>query len=95
MWNNTNAIILQKNYAYSTKKAMCMLMLVIFSDDKIKNKEVRVTHCATEKIATDFVSKQVQGFLFRYQRNIVLGLKEYDFDMCKAWHKQVLIKFDR
>ena len=53
-----------------------------------------VTHCPAKNMVTDFISKPTQGFLFRQKHNVMLDLKEDDFDMNKAQYEKSLIKFD-
>ena len=95
MQDNHSAIILQKNYPYSICKGTKHIYIrYYFVVDKINNKEVKVIYYPTEKMQTDFSSKPTQGLLFKQQRNIVMGLKEEDFQMYKAWYKRVIKKFD-
>ena len=65
-----------------------------FVADKVANKEVKIIYCPTKKMVADFSSKPIQGQLFKNQRNTVMGLKEEDFKMHKAWYKAVLERYD-
>ena len=65
-----------------------------FVVDKIRNKEVKGRDSPTQKMWVDFSSKPIQGLLFRQQRNVVIGLKEEDFPIHKAWCKRVIEKCD-
>ena len=65
-----------------------------FVVDKIASKEVKIIYCPTKKMVADFSSKPTQGNLLKRQRNIVMGLKEEDFEMCKAWYKAALERYD-
>ena len=42
----------------------------------------------------DFSTKPLQGLIFRQQRNTIMGLRDEDFEMCEAWYKMVLEKYD-
>ena len=95
MQDNRSAIILQKNYPYSARKGTKhMHARYFFVADKVANKEVKIIYCPTEKMIADFSSKPTQGQLFKNQRNAVMGLKEEDFEMYKAWYKAVLERYD-
>ena len=42
----------------------------------------------------DYSTKPAQGSLFVYSRNMILGVDEKEFGMCKEWYKAVLMKYD-
>ena len=44
-------------------------------DDKIIN---AVTYCPTKELVADYLSKPLQGSLFRTHRNSILGITESD-----------------
>ena len=93
--DNDSAIVIHKYYPYSTRKGTKHIYVrYFFVVDKIRNKEVKVTHCPTEKMQADFSSKPTQGLLFKKQRNVAMGLKDEDFPMHKAWHKRIIEKHD-
>ena len=41
--------------------------------DIVDKKEVRILYCPTEKMLADFFTKPIQGELFRFFRNILMG----------------------
>ena len=41
--------------------------------DRIKNGNITVKHCPTEKMLADYMSKPVQGKLFTSFRNVIMG----------------------
>ena len=95
MQDNDSAIVVHKNYPYSTRKGTKHIHVrYFFVVDKIRSKEVKVIYYPTEKMWADFSSKPTQDLLFKQQRNIVMGLKEEDFPMYKAWYKRVIEKYD-
>ena len=53
-----------------------------------------MTCCPTHKTVADFSMKPLQSLVFRQQRNVILGLREEDFSMCKAWHKKVMQNYE-
>ena len=44
-----------------------------FMKDIIERKEARIIYCPTEKMLADFFTKPIQGELFRFFRNILMG----------------------
>ena len=95
MQDNDSAIVIHKNYPYSTWKGTKHIHVrYFFVVDKIRNKDVKVIHYPTKKMWADFSSKPTQGLLFKQQRNVVMDLKDEDFAMCEAWHKRVIEKCD-
>ena len=51
--------------------------------DKIKNKEVKIVYCHTEEMVADYNTKPLQGSLFYYFRNKIMGIKNEDFKRYK------------
>ena len=95
MQDNKSAIILQKNYPYSTRKGSKHIHVrYFFAVDKVKNKEIKIMHCPTEKMIADYNSKPLQGKLFIDLRNEMLGIKEEDFSIYKNRYLAVLKKYD-
>ncbi len=43
------------------------------SNDRIKNGNIKVKYCPTDKMITDFMSKPLQGSLFKRFRNVIMG----------------------
>ena len=62
--------------------------------DKLESKDVQMIYCLTEKMLADLSSKPTQGALFKQQRNLVMGLKEEDFKLYKAWYRRVLERYE-
>ena len=84
MQDNKSAMILQKNWPYSTRKGSQHINIkYFFATDKIKNKEIKMIHCPTEEMIADYNSKPLQGKLFYDNRNRLMGLNEQDFDKYK------------
>ena len=44
-----------------------------WSTDRIKNGNITVKHCPTEKMIADYMSKPLQGKLFCTFRNVIMG----------------------
>ena len=66
MQDNDSGILVQKNYPYSTRKGSKHIHIrYFFVVDKVKNKEVKIIYCLTDKMWADFSSKPTQGQIFR------------------------------
>ena len=62
MQDNDSGILVQKNYPYSTRKGSKHIHIrYFFVVDKVKNKEVKIIYCPTNKMWADFSSKPTQG----------------------------------
>ena len=84
MQDNKSAILLQKNYPYSSGSGSKHIHVrYYFVVDKIKNKEVKIVFCPTTEMLRDYSSKPQQGALFTSMRNTIMGVKEEDFNIYK------------
>ena len=84
MQDNKSAILLQKNWPFSTGKGSKHINIrYFFAVDKIKNKEIKVIYCPTEEMIADFNTKPLQGKLFFYFRDKILGIREEDYKRYK------------
>ena len=85
MQDNQSCILLQKNYPYSNGKGSKHIdVQYFFVVDKIKNEEVKIVYCPTEKMIADFSSKPTQRKLFEFQRNTIQGIKLRISDCTKS-----------
>ena len=69
-------------------------MRYFFTVDKIKNKELKLVYCPTEKMVADYNSKPVQGNLFVDFRNTIMCIRFEDFDRYKKMYEEVLKQYD-
>ena len=84
-----------KNYPHSTRKGTKhMHARCFFVADELESKDLRMMHCPTEKMLADISSKPTQGALFLKQRNLIMGLREEDFELYEAWYECVLEKYE-
>ena len=44
------------------------------STSGIENKELRITYCPTEEMIADYLTKPLQGVLFRKMRDALMGI---------------------
>ena len=80
MQDNKSAILLQKNWPYSTRKGSKHIHVrYFFVVDKIRHKEVKIMYCPTELMIADFKNtKPLQGALFYFFRNKIMGISTED-----------------
>ena len=50
--------------------------------DTIKNERIDIQHCPTERMIADFYTKPLQGKLFRFMRDILMGLAPMPTEEC-------------
>ena len=95
MQDNKSAIVLQKNYPYSSRKGSKHIHVrYFFAVDKINNRELKIIYCPTEKMVADYNSKPLQGKLFEELRNKIMGIDLNDYDMYKDKYLAVLKQYD-
>ena len=94
MQDNKSAILLQKNWPFSTRKGSKHINVrYFFVVDKIKNKEVKIVYCPTEDMVADYNTKPLQGSLFYYFRNKIMGIKNEDFKRYKDMYVESLKQY--
>ena len=62
--------------ALSKKKTKHMQVRYFFIQDRIKNGDINIDHCGTDKMVADYSTKPLQGKKFEYFRAMIMG-----FDM--------------
>ena len=72
--DNTSAKSLAKNGKIpSGKMTKHMNIRYFFVKDKIKRGEVTIIHCPTKEMIADYFNKPLQGSLFGYFRDLIMG----------------------
>ena len=95
MQDNTSAILLQKNWLYSTGKGSKHIHVrYFFAVDKIQSKELKIVYCPTDAMVADYNSKPLQGKLSYDHRNTIMGIRIEDFDRYKKMYAEVLKQYD-
>ena len=95
MQDNKSAIILQKNYPYSTRKGSKHIHIqYFFVVDKLDKKELRIVYCPTDQMIADYNSKPLQGQVFIDLRNKLLGIDAADYQLYKKHYKSILMQYD-
>ena len=74
--DNQSAILLEKNgKASSSKRAKHINIRYFFVTDRINQKEMSVEWCPTGQMIGDFMTKPLQGSLFKKFRDQVMGVE--------------------
>jgi hypothetical protein len=79
--DNQSAILLEKNgKASSSKRTKHINVRYFFVTDRIAKGELNVEWCPTGDMIADFMTKPLQGALFKRFRDLIMGVKEIDCD---------------
>jgi hypothetical protein len=74
--DNVSAIRLEKNgRASAGKQSRHIDIRYFFMKDRVKTDNITIQHCPTEQMLADFLTKPLQGSLFRKFRDVLLGYK--------------------
>ena len=74
--DNQAAILLEKNgKASSGKRTKHINMRYFFVTDRIAKRDVSVEWCPTGEMTGDFLTKPLQGALFRRFRDLIMGVE--------------------
>jgi Reverse transcriptase (RNA-dependent DNA polymerase) len=87
--DNVSAIRLEKNgRASAGKKSRHIHIRYFFMKDRVKQDSILVRHCPTEAMLADFLTKPLQGNLFRKFRSVLLGYQHTNalnnFESCAS-----------
>ena len=79
--DNMSAIQIEKNGSVSSsKRSRHINIRFFFIKDILKRENIEVKHCPTERMLADFFTKPLQGKLFRYLRDIVMGIAPFPME---------------
>jgi hypothetical protein len=74
--DNRSAMLLEKNgKASSSERTKHIHIRYYFVTDRISKGELKVQWCPTTKMIADYMSKPLQGKLFRRFRDLIMGLE--------------------
>ena len=74
--DNKSAILLEKNgAASSSKRTRHINVRYFFISDRQANGELSVLYCETAKMVADYFTKPLQGKLFYFLRDIIMGIR--------------------
>jgi hypothetical protein len=79
--DNRSAILLETNgRASSSKRTKHINVRYFFVTDRIAKQELKVEWCPTGDMIADFMTKPLQGGLFKKFRDLIMGIKPLDSD---------------
>jgi hypothetical protein len=83
--DNTSTIQLQNNGQASLRKRTRHINIRYFYiTSKIKSGRMRVIYHPTKQMVSDYLTKPLQGLLFRTHRNSIMGHDENSISICNA-----------
>jgi hypothetical protein len=81
--DNTSTIQLENNgQASSTKRTRHINIRYFYVTSKIKSGSIRVVYHPTKQMVSDYLTKPLQGSLFRTHRNSIMGHDESSIVAC-------------
>ena len=87
--DNTSSIKLEKNGKLSSTKQTRHINIRYFMiTDKIKRGDIMVEYCPTKEMIADFFTKPLQGSLFRYFRNMIMGVSDSEYIKCRQLYEE-------
>jgi hypothetical protein len=82
--DNTSTIQLENNgQASSTKRTRHINIRYFYVTSKIKDGSIRVIYHPTKQMVSDYLTKPLQGSLFRTHRNSIMGHSEDSISVCR------------
>ena len=76
--DNESAIKMEKNGMKSCgEKSRHIKIRYFFIKDILENEDISLEHCRTEVMLADFLTKPLQGSLFRRMRDIIMGITPF------------------
>ena len=86
--DNTSTMKLTKNGKRSSGKMTRHIKIrYFFVTDKIKKGEVVLIHFPTEEMIADYFTKPLQGKMFRYFRDLIMGVSMEDYEECRIQYE--------
>jgi len=78
--DNTSAIQLERyGNRSSTKRTRYIAVRYFYVTDKLQDRTLTaISYCPTKEMVSDYLSKSLQGSLFRTHRNAIMGITEQD-----------------
>ena len=99
--DNRSSILLERNGKLSSgKRTKHINVRYFFITDRISKGEVRVEWCSTKKMVADFMTKPLQGSIFKKFRDLIMGSLSMDEaaklltrdavrrTIVKVWHRR-------
>ena len=81
--DNMSAIQIEKTGSVSSgERSSHINIILFFIKDILKREGIEVNHCPTERMIAGLFTKSMQGKLFRFLRDIVMGLAPFPMEEC-------------
>ena len=94
--DNESAILLEENGMKSVGKgSRHMNIRYFFVTDKVKGKELKVIHCPTGEMKSDFYTKPLQGAVFIKHRDSLLGIDHNDMPIYIDYHSKYMTSIEK
>ena len=89
--NKSEIRMLNNRKRSCTARSKHVAIKYFWCTDRIKNGNITVKHCPTEKMLADYMSKPVQGKLFTSFRNVIMGWEHLStlFDITNSNEERV------
>ena len=92
--DNQSAMLIHNHGQFSCRKRSKHIHIrYFFVTDRIKHKEIKIEYCPTGEMVANFMTKPLQGSVFIKFRNLILGIREEDFDSYRKDFEQILLKY--
>jgi hypothetical protein len=89
--DNKSAILLEENgKKSSSKRTRALNIRYFFLTDQIEKGNVSVEYCPTGEMIADFMSKPLQGKLFKKFKDLIMGVNSYESPACRVSGRSVL-----
>ena len=89
--DNMSSMLLEKNGRNSSsKRTKHINVRYFFITDQLSKKEVELKHCPTDQMVADYMTKALQGKLFRDFRKEIMNIKDDSEIDDLTYHRSVL-----
>ena len=62
------------------KRTRCIEIRYFYITEKINKDLIVMSYCPTKEMVSDYLSKPIQGSLFRLHRNAIMGITNEEYD---------------
>ena len=94
--DNTSSIRLEANgKRSSTKRTQHINIRYFYITDKIKSGDIVVVYHPTGKLVGDFLTKPLNGSLFKNHRNAIMGVDEDTIENYRMIYENAKVKYQK
>ena len=68
------------------KRTQCIEIRYFYITEKIKDSLIVISYCPTKKLVSNYLSKPIQGSLFRMHYNSIMGITNEEYDRYNLEH---------